>query len=215
VDDKADSYRLFSGVTGPAAARFGVTSAQAPTPDTINPDVRCAYLDANGNAALEVFNSGDQTINVIAEYIDEGLLRDIDAVFGAGDGPGDPPSPEPPPNTPGGGSGPSTGPGTTPPSPGQVVKTVGPGTHVTGGTKSNAPKIKKTRIAKARIVRVGSKRYLVVKVKSSHKRVKLAIRLKLRNGKVLKATRKVRTNKTIRVMRVYWAVKSVKVKLAT
>jgi hypothetical protein len=32
------------------------------------------------------------TISVIAEYIDEGLLRDIDAIFGAGDGPGDPPS---------------------------------------------------------------------------------------------------------------------------
>ncbi len=37
VDDNADSYRLFSGVTGPAAARFRVTSAQAPTPSTINP----------------------------------------------------------------------------------------------------------------------------------------------------------------------------------
>jgi hypothetical protein len=134
VDDKADSYRLFSGVTGPAGKRFSVTSAQAPTPSTIHPDVRCAYLDANGNAALEVFNSGDQTINTIAEYIDEGLLRDIDAIFGAGDGPGDPPSTDPPPNTPGGGTGPSTGPGTHPPTAGQVVKTVG---HSIGGTKDH------------------------------------------------------------------------------
>ncbi len=162
MDNEADSYRLFSGVTGPADARFRVTSAQAPTPSAINPDVRCAYLDANGNAALEVFNSGDQTINVISEYIDEGLLRDIDAIFGAGDGPGDAPSTDPPPNTPGGDEAPSNGPGTNPPTAGQVVKTVGSGSHLVHGTKT-APKTVKTRIAKARLVRVGAKRFLVVK----------------------------------------------------
>jgi hypothetical protein len=212
VDDKADSYRLFSGVTGPANARFNVTSMQAPTPPAIDPDVRCAYLDSRGNAALEVFNSGDQTINVIAEYIDEGLLRDIDAVFGAGDGPGDPPSTDPPPNT-GGGSEPTPVPGTNPPSAGQVVKTVGAGSHLVGGTKTSR-KVKRTRISKARIVRVGARRYLVVKVRSTHKRVKLAIRLKLRNGKVLKTTRKIRANRSVRVMRLSFAVKSAKVKLA-
>jgi hypothetical protein len=212
VDDKADSYRLFSGTTGPAGARFNVTSAQAPTPSTIHPDVRCAYLDSRGNAALEVFNSGDQTINVIAEYIDEGLLRDIDAIFGAGDGPGDPPSTDPPPNT-DGGSTPTPVPGSNPPSTGTVVKTVGPGTHPVGGTKTTT-KVKKTRISKARIKRIGGKRYLVVKVRSAHKRVKLAIRVKLRNGKVLKTTRKIRANRSVRVMRLSPAVKSVKVKLA-
>jgi hypothetical protein len=215
VDDKADSYRLFSGTTGPANARFGVTSAQAPTPSTIHPDVRCAYLDAHGNAALEVFNSSDQTINVIAEYIDEGLLRDVDAVFGAGDGPGDPPSTDPPPNTPGGPTGPSTGPGTHPPSTGTVVKTVGAGSHLVGGTKTaHKAKAKKTRIMKVRIIRIGNKRYLVMKIRSSHKRVKVVIRSKLRSGQVLKVTRKVRANKTVRVMRLSGSVKSVKVKLA-
>jgi hypothetical protein len=157
--------------------------------------------------ALEVFNSGDQTINVISEYLDEGLLRDIDAIFGAGDGPGDPPS------TSGGGTGPSTGPGTKPPSAGQVVKTVGTGSHLVGGTKT-VHAVTKTRISKSRIVRIGSKRYLVVKVRSAHKRVKLAIRLKLRNGLVVHATKKVRANKTVRVMRLSNSVKSVKVKLA-
>jgi hypothetical protein len=71
-----------------------------------------------------------------------------------------------------------------------------------------------TRIAKAQIVRIGAKRYLVVKVKSNHQRVKLAVRLKLRNGAVLTATKKVRANKTVRVMRLSSGVKSVKVKLA-
>ena len=213
VDDKADSYRLFSGVTGPANARFNVTTKQAPTPSSIHPDVRCAYLDSKGNAALEVFNSGDQTINVIAEYIDEGLLRDIDAIFGAGDGPGDAPATDPPPNTGGGSSTPTTGSGSNPPSTNQVIKTVGGGSHVVGGTK-NTSKVAKTRIAKARIIRVGAKRYLVVKVKSSAKRVKLAVRLNLTSGKVVKTTRKVRTNKTVRVMRLSWAVESANVKLA-
>ena len=82
VDDEADSYRLFSGTTGPADARFDVDTDQAPTPSGIHPDVRCAYLDENGNAALELFNSDPQSINVIAEYIDEGLLRDRDVEFG-------------------------------------------------------------------------------------------------------------------------------------
>jgi hypothetical protein len=213
VDDKADSYRLFSGVTGPASARFRVTSEQAETPDSIHPDVRCAYLDANGNAALEVFNSGDQTINVIAEYIDEGLLRDIDVIFGAGDGPGDPPSTDAPPNTPGGAdTPPSSGPGSNPPSSGQVLQTVGNNSHLLGGTKT-ATAASKTRLSKSRIVRVGSKRYLEVKVRSSAKTAKLAIRLKLRSGKVLKATAKVKTNRTVRVMRLSSAVKSVKVSL--
>jgi hypothetical protein len=213
VDDKADSYRLFSGVTGPADARFRVTSAQAPTPSSIHPDVRCARLDANGNAALEVFNSGDQTINVIAEYIDEGLLRDIDAIFGAGDGPGDPPSTEPPPNTPPGDTPPSNGEGSSPPSQNQVVQTAGNNTHLLAGTKNATASVKKPRLSKARIIRVGSKRYLQVKVKSTAKKAKLAIRLKLRSGKTLKVTRTVKTNRTVRVMRLSAAVMTVKVSL--
>lgn len=42
----------------------------------------------------------------------------------------------------------------------------------------------------------------------------LAIRIKLHSGKILKTTRTVPTNRTVRVMRLSFAVKSVKVKLA-
>ncbi len=214
VDDKADSYRLFSGTTGPAAARFSVTTAQAPTPSTIHPDVRCAYLDANGNAALEVFNSGDQTINTIAEYIDEGLLRDIDVIFGAGDGPGDPPSTDTPPNTPGGDTPPTTGPGSNPPTQNQVLQTAGPNQHLVDGTKNANQAVKKTRLAKARVIRVGAKRYLQVKVTSAASTAKVAIRLRMSNGTVVKTTRSVKTNRTVRVMRLSVLVKSAKVTLA-
>ena len=97
--------------------------------------------------------------------------RDIDAVFGAGDGPGDPPSTDPPPNTPGGDTGPSTAPAPTRrPRPRSSRPPAAARIWSTGRRPST--KTVKTRIAKARVVRVGAKRYLVVKVKSSHKRVK-------------------------------------------
>jgi hypothetical protein len=212
VDDAADSRgQLFSGVVPTAAGPFRVDTEFAETPRRLDHNVLCGRLDRNGNAAIEVFNSDDETINVIGYYIDEGLLRDIDVRFGAGDpaDPADPPSTEPPPNTGG-----STGPGTTTPPPAQVVQTAGPSnaSQLLGATKT-ANRTKKARLAKARIIQVGSKRYLSVKVVSSATRAKLAIRLKLRSGMVLKATRTVKTNRTVRVMRLSASVKSVKVSL--
>jgi hypothetical protein len=217
VDARADSRgQLFSGVIETDAGPFRVDTQYAPTPNRLDHNVLCGRLDRNGNAAIEVFNSGDETINVIGYYIDEGLLRDIDVRFGEGDDadPGDPPSEEPPPNT--GGSddnGGGHGAGTNPPSTAQVVSTAGPSAPaLTGGTKTAKPAAKAT-LAKSKIVRVGSKRYLTVRVNSSASSAKLGIRLKLRSGKVLKATRTVKTNKTVRVMRLSSAVKSAKVTL--
>jgi hypothetical protein len=211
VDARADSRgQLFSGVIPTAAGPFRVDTAFAPTPSRLDHNVLCGRLDQNGNAAIEVFNSGDETINVIGYYIDEGLLRDIDVRFGGGDpaDPGDPPSTEPPPNTGG-----TSGPGTTSPTPTQVVQTAGPtnSSQLLGATKTATAK--KTRLSTSRIVRVGSKRYLQVKVSSPATRAKLAIRLKYRNGSVRKATRSVKTNRTVRVMRLSSSVKSVKVRL--
>jgi hypothetical protein len=208
VDDEADSYRLFSGETGPATGRFVVDTDQAPTPSGIHPDVRCAYLDENGNAALEVFNSDPQSINVIAEYIDEGLLRDRDVEFGTPDS-GDP---EPPPTT-----NPGTGPGTTPPTVQQIIQTVGANDagRLLGGAKgATGTRSAKARLASSRIVRTSTGRYLVVKVASSASRATLKIRMKMRSGSTRKASRSVRTNKRVRVMRLSGDVQSVKVSLA-
>jgi hypothetical protein len=216
VDDAADSRgQLFSGVIPTAGGPFRVDTAWTATPARLDHNVLCGRLDGNGNAAIEVFNSDDETINVIGYYIDEGLLRDIDVIFGAGDpaDPGDPPSTEPPPNTDGGTGTPGNGPGTDPPSQNQVVQTAGPNaSQLVAGTK-DANATKTTRLSKSRIIRVGSRRYLQVKVISSSGKVKLAIRLKLRSGKVIKATRRVKANRTVRVMRLSASVKSVKVSL--
>jgi hypothetical protein len=212
VDDEADSYRLFSGMTGPADERFRVSTEQADTPSGLDPDVRCAYLDQYGNAALEVFNSDPQSINVIAEYIDEGLLRDRDLEFGT-PGSGDP---DPPPNTPpnNGGGGGNNG-GTTPPTIRTIIKVVGPDAgRLLGGAKGASGNKKGARIASARIVRTKKGRYLVVKIVSTSKKATIKVRMKMRSGKARRVTRKVRTNRNVRVMRLSKAVKSVKVSLA-
>ena len=216
VDDEADSYRLFSGETGPATSRFDVDSDQAPTPSGIHPDVRCAYLDENGNAALEVFNSDPQSINVIVEYIDEGLLRDRDIEFGTPDS-GDP---DPPPATNPGDDEeppPAAGPGTTPPTVTQIIQTVGAndsGSLLGAAKGATAKRSATARIASSRIVRTSKGRYLVVKVASSSSRATLKVRMKMRGGAARKAMRTVRTNRSVRVMRLSAAVKSVKVSLA-
>ena len=212
ADDEADSYRLFSGTTGPVAARFAVTTAQAPTPPGLDPDVRCAYLDANGNAALEVFNSDPQSINVIAEYLDEGLLRDRDLEFGAA-GSGDP---TPPPNTPGETpADPGTGPGTNPPTGQQAAQTMGAqqAQRVLGATIGSRGKV--ARISKARIKKTRSARYLMVKVVSDQASERLSIRLQGRSGKTLKTvTKRVATNATVRVMKVSKRVAAARVAIA-
>jgi len=41
----------------------------------------CPYTDANGRAAVEVFNSNPTTVNVTALFVDEGILRSIHVQF--------------------------------------------------------------------------------------------------------------------------------------
>jgi hypothetical protein len=216
VNHRADSYRLFSGVVGTGTARFRVDSAQVPTPSIIDPDVRCARLDANGNAALELFNSGGEKVNVIVEYIDEGLLRSRDVDFSSSTVDTTPP-PSTPPAAPGDTGAPvtttipSTGPGTTAPTVTQAVSTMGPQTaaRVTqGGTVS-----RRTVIARASIARTSKGRYLMVKVSSSSKTATIKIRLMAQKKILLRRTATIQTNKTVKVMKVGSRVTSAKISL--
>ena len=207
VDDEADSYRLFSGTTGPATARFAVDTDQAATPSGLDPDVRCAFLDENGNAALEVFNSDPQSINVIAEYVDEGLLRDRDLEFGT-PGSGDP---TPPPNT---GGEPSTppadNPGTSTPTKQQVVKTAGPALVPAVTTARPAS------ISKARIKKTKKGRFLMVRIASDRDEETIKVRLvSKKSGKVYKKVSKtIATNRTVKVMRLPGKARTARVALA-
>jgi hypothetical protein len=44
----------------------------------------CTFTDENGNSAIEVFNSDQTSVNVIAEFVNEGILRDTFVNFASG-----------------------------------------------------------------------------------------------------------------------------------
>jgi hypothetical protein len=194
----AAGARLFSGEVGDGLT---VATERLATPEGVAPDALCARLDAGGNAAIEVLSGSGGSVDVIADYLDEGLLRRHVVDFGA---PGS-----------GGGGG---GTGTTPPTARQVVQTVGASdaAPLLGSTRKATAQRRgaRARIAASRVVRTRAGRFLVVKVRSGARRAKVAVRLRLRGGDVRRATRTVRTNRSVRVMRLSRSVRTVRVRLA-
>jgi hypothetical protein len=85
ADSEAEGFRVFAG--------------DLPAPTTEDPDAvitldphgaledpwgihrLCTFTDENGNSAIEVFNSHKTSVNVIAEFVNEGLIRDTWADF--------------------------------------------------------------------------------------------------------------------------------------
>lgn len=212
VDDEADGARGFRGVTGIEAAvaerhghhghlpdgRFLVDGGAYPT---VAGDV-CRTLDENGNAAIEVFNSDPQNVNVIAEYLDEGLLRDIDVRF---DVPGS--TGGTPPTVPGGNDdnqtcrrsgdehcGPPHGPGTNPPTSEQIRQTAPAAAKGLLG-KVKAKTKAKRRIAVARISRRHGERVLSLRVTSTRR----AETVRIRVGKARALRRRVATNRLVTI----------------
>jgi hypothetical protein len=112
----------------------------------------------------------------------------------------------------------SNGPGTTPPTTQQAIQTMGTqaAQHVLGaaaGAKANASN--SARISKARIKKTKSGRWLVVRVNSSNATERLSIKLVGKSGKTLKkATKTVKTNRSVKVMKLSSRVKTAKVSLA-
>jgi hypothetical protein len=192
IDDEADGAFGFSGTTGLAPNRFVVGGSDAPLLGTA--DV-CRFTDANGNAAVEVLNSDPQNINVIAYFVPEGILRDIDVDFATG---------------------------TTPPPPGDF-KPKSPaapgadGTNPPSATPAGvAPVVKKAKasIRTARLVKRHGKVYLVVKVKSSARYARLRVKLLGSRGRKLSTvTKRIRTNRTV-TLRVSAKAKSARISLA-
>ena len=52
-----------------------------PAPGLNGPNNVCAFTDARGNTAVEVFESDAETINVGAFFVDEGLMRSVHVTF--------------------------------------------------------------------------------------------------------------------------------------
>jgi hypothetical protein len=201
VGDRADGDRVFQGTTGPAGQRFTVDGRSNPALRDYTGADQCATLDRYGNAAIEVFNSDPESINVIAEYVDEGVLRSIDLDFGTPGSTGGTPPP-PPGMKP---DGPSDGPGSKAPTAKQIAATAGSKSQLLGYVKKAGKKLAgKTRIRSARILRKSGKYFLVVRVDSAKaKTAKVKVKLISKKGKTIsRHWYRIRTNRAVKVVRV-------------
>ena len=80
ADSLIEGMKVFTGVTGPASARISLAGTyRADDPEGLNR--LCVYTNRYGNAAVEVFNSNNGIADVIADFVDEGILRSIKVNF--------------------------------------------------------------------------------------------------------------------------------------
>lgn len=193
---------------------------QVPVPNGASPSATCVRTDANGNAAVEIENSNQDTVDVASQFFNEGLFRFQKLDFSLPQQTID--NTQPPTNpalTPGGSA--NTGntaalaavnPGTTSPT-SQQLKASG----VTVKTKVLKAK---DRVMLARVARgrkaADKRHYLMVGVLSySHKTVRIRVLLLDKSRKAVRTkTFTIRTNRLV-VRRLPWnsRVRSVRVRL--
>jgi hypothetical protein len=206
-------------LTGQASGATGFTgTVQTPSgPLTVGgseagfdgPNAVCRTLDANGNAAIEVFASGG-TVDVVGRFVDEGLIRDVLVNFATvgSTGSSSPSGPFVPTGSPAGGGG-----GPTVVALAQAFGSSLPDSVVKSATRVSKAK---TRVGLSRIVRdrLGT-RWLVVRVNSSKKSARIKVRMLGANRRLIRSTvRSVRTNRKVRVLKLRSSTKTVKVVLA-
>jgi hypothetical protein len=174
-------------------------------PDGFALNTTCLRTDGNGNAAIEVLNSEPTTVDVVADYVNEGLLRDLPVDFTKPSGGATPPQG----GGDGGSSNPTSNPGTT-----QVPAAGTPGTTApTAGvvatinptlTRTVTPR--RVSFARVQLLRLltparGS-HYLVVRVHSSSRTARIRMTLQVhRAGRLqtIHRTLVVRTNRTVKL----------------
>jgi hypothetical protein len=143
----------------------------------------CMETNGYGNAAIEVFESQGATINVIGDFTNERLLRDVKIPFGSAPVVIDP--------------GTGSGNGSTPPSSGTLDEATKGGTNV-AGSKFKARKVR-LRFARYTTSATG-KRALVVRLAGKARKATIRIRMIGRSGKTLKvASRRIAVNRTVKV----------------
>ena len=166
----------------------------------------CLNTDENGNAAVAVLNSNMTATDVIADYVDEGLLRDISVDFS------DPSST---------GGTPPTGPVTQPPAnPTVPVITVDVPKSVVVATAPTLAKVDsinprlagalkkshKVQLTKLKSVQLFSPlhghHYLVIRVNSKSRSARVVITMRVRSGsryRTIHRTLRVKTNRNVKV----------------
>lgn len=79
-DALVEGMKVFTGTTGPANARISLYgTSRADDPEGLNR--LCVWTNRYGNAAVEIFNSNNGIADIIADYVDEGILRSIKVNF--------------------------------------------------------------------------------------------------------------------------------------
>ncbi len=103
IDGSPLAYELVCWMANKNAEGFRVFAGDLPAPTATDPDAvitldpwhalistfqdpiglnrLCTFTDRWGNTAIEVFNSDQTSVNVIAEFVNEGILRDTFANF--------------------------------------------------------------------------------------------------------------------------------------
>jgi hypothetical protein len=167
----------------------------------------CPLTDANGRAAVEVFNSNPTTVDVTAFFVNEGILRSLKVQFpitaptAIADGTQAPQTSATPT-----GSGSNTRPNTN----ANTNSTTNTNTNNTNTNNTNSnpntqqPNTSRPgvtfRIATLRLVRqTRVKAYAMVRVAGPAGTVRLRFRIAARNGRAVIATRTVRTGRLVKV----------------
>jgi hypothetical protein len=217
-DTDAEGITYFGGTVG------GINLAgSSPTSDSANPGLgrMCVITNAQGNAAVEVLESETKTVNVEADFTNEGILRSIMLTYPATGTTSTGPTTGP--TSPGSTSSPA--PATTKTAGGStvtsstttiIVNVGGAGGSQTGSqtsTKAGTPfvspatKVTSTKALKlrsrVRIVHVQTpltgKHFLVVRVTNSTARTVNIRVLLVRNGRAKWVTYTVRTNRNVKI----------------
>jgi hypothetical protein len=187
--------------TGPSGAVFDISGTHVANDPSNGPanDRTCVKTNRYGNAAIEVFESQGAEIDVIADFTDERLLRDVKIPFG-----------KPPvviePGSNGGGN------GTTPPGSGTLGQVTQGGTQVSAAK----PGARKALLRYARYSTSASgKRTLVVRLAGKAKTARIKIRLIGRSGKTLKvATRRVAVGRAVKMTGLRIPAKTARVRIS-
>jgi hypothetical protein len=189
ADSNAEGVTRFAGYVG--GVYYG-GSTQVPDPEN-GLGRLCLTTDQNGNAAIEVDDSNLNMVDVIADYVDEGLLRDIPVDF-----------------THGGTSGGNPPQGTQTPSTPSVVGTTAPSTaQVAAVSPGLAAAIHHTiqrhdRITLIRLLMPArGQHYMMLRVRSTHRTARVAMTLSVRSGshtRIVHRTITVRTNRMIKLV---------------
>jgi hypothetical protein len=196
-DQNAESVLRFDGTVAGINLN-GVGSARDPK----GGNRTCVTTDGNGNAAVEVLDSNPNAVDVVADFTNEGILRDISVNFAVAGSSGGTPPPTPPSAvvTPA-----KTNSGTTVPS-AAILRSVGMSPSAGGRSKKVREQITLLRLVSP----AHGRHYVLIKVKSSSSTAKVLLRLtsashhsaaagKHARSKTSSKTVKLRTNRQVRI----------------